>query len=385
MTARTISILGATGSVGASTLDLIRRNRGQWRIVALTANCSAEKLARLAREFDAQIAVVGDETCLPELREALSGSGIEPAGGADALCQAASRKVDLTVAAIVGCAGLAPTMAAIEQGGTIALANKEALVSAGAVMTAAVQRSGATLLPVDSEHNAIFQCLQGNDIEDVRWITLTASGGPFRTWNADQIAAATPKQAVAHPNWDMGAKISVDSATMMNKGLELIEAHYLFPVGLDRLRIVVHPQSVVHSMVEYRDGSSLAQLGPSDMRVPIASCLAWPQRMDTPCDPLDLARIGELSFFGPDEQLFPATRLARGAALAGGAAPAVLNAANEAAVAAFLSGKIGFTKIAVIVEQVLGCDMAGVPATLADVLAIDRLARVRAAEFMENC
>ncbi|HQA18252.1 MAG TPA: 1-deoxy-D-xylulose-5-phosphate reductoisomerase, partial [Novosphingobium sp.] len=277
MTCRSISILGATGSIGASTLDLIRRQREQWRVVALTANGNAADLARLAREFAAELAVVADEAALPALREALADSGIEAAGGADALVAAASLEADITVAAIVGCAGLAPTMAAIEQGRTVALANKEALVSAGDVMTAAVARHGTTLLPVDSEHNAIFQCLAGNDPAHVRSITLTASGGPFRDWSVQQLAAATPAQAVKHPNWDMGAKISVDSATMFNKGLELIEAHHLFPVGLDKLRIVVHPQSVVHSMVEYRDGSSLAQLGPSDMRVPIASCLAWPQ------------------------------------------------------------------------------------------------------------
>jgi len=385
LTVRTISILGATGSVGASTLDLIRRNRDEWRVVALTANSSAAELGKLAREFDAEIAVVSDETCLPQLREALSGSVVEAAGGISALCDAAGREVDLTIAAIVGCAGLAPTMAAIETGGTIALANKEALVSAGEVMTAAVARNGATLLPVDSEHNAIFQCLQGNDVTEVRWITLTASGGPFRTWNAEQLAAASPAQAVAHPNWDMGAKISVDSATMMNKGLEFIEAHHLFPVGLDRLRIVVHPQSVIHSMVEYRDGSTLAQLGPSDMRVPIASCLAWPKRMDTPCEPLDLPTIGELSFFAPDEQLFPATRLARDAVNAGGAAPAILNAANEVAVAAFLAGKIGFTKIAALVEQALNRNIPPAPASLEDVLAVDKQARGQMAEILESC
>ena len=381
---RSISILGATGSVGASTLDLIRREREKWRVVALTANCSAVELAKLAREFAAQIAVVGDESCLGELREALAGSGIEAAGGALALCEAAARPVDMTVAAIVGCAGLAPVMAAIEQGGTIALANKEALVSAGDVMIAAVAKHGATLLPVDSEHNAIFQCLAGNDIADVRWITLTASGGPFREWTQTQLDAATPAQAVAHPNWDMGAKISVDSATMMNKGLEFIEAHHLFPVGLDRLRIVVHPQSVIHSMVEYRDGSTLAQLGPSDMKVPIASCLAWPARMETGCQPLDLPAIGQLSFFAPDEERFPATRLAREAVHAGGAAPAILNAANEVAVAAFLSGKIAFTRIAAIVAQTLDCAISAAPATLAEVLSVDAEARRRAMQLLEN-
>ena len=376
---RTISVLGATGSIGASTLDLVRRNRENWRVVALTANGNAGELARLAKEFSAQVAVVADESKLPDLREALAGTGIEAAGGAAALVEAAARAAQMTVAAIVGCAGLAPTMAAIEQGGTIALANKEALVSAGEVMTAAVERHGATLLPVDSEHNAIFQCLQGGRTSDVRWITLTASGGPFRDWTWDQLVAATPAQAIKHPNWDMGAKISVDSATMFNKGLELIEAHHLFPVGLDRLRIIVHPQSIVHSMVEYRDGSTLAQLGPSDMRVPIASVLAWPQRMDTPCDPLDLAAIGELTFRQPDEERFPATRLAREAAHAGGAVPAVLNAANEVAVAAFLRGQISFTRIAAHVADVLESFAPPAPASLSDVLAVDAEARERAA------
>ena len=380
---RSISILGATGSVGASTLDLVRRNREHWRVVALTANCNAAELAALAREFGAALAVVGDEACLPELRDALAGSGIECAGGPQALVEAAARGADITVAAIVGCAGLAPVMAAIEQGGTIALANKEALVSAGEVLTAAVAKSGATLLPVDSEHNAIFQCLAGNRIEDVRRITLTASGGPFRTWSGVQLDAATPKQAVAHPNWEMGAKISVDSATMMNKGLEFIEAHHLFPVGLERIEIVVHPQSVIHSLVEYRDGSTLAQLGPSDMRVPIASCLAWPARMETPMAPLDLPALGTLTFEAPDEARFPATRLARDAAQAGGAAPAVLNAANEAAVAAFLAGKIGFTRIALTVERTLSRTLPPAPATLEEVLAVDREARVRADELLE--
>ncbi len=380
---RTISILGATGSIGASTLDLVRRNRGRWRVVALTANGNAAQLAGLAREFEAEIAVVAEESALPELRELLAGSGIEAAGGRAALCEAASRGADLSIAAIVGCAGLAPTMAAIEQGGSIALANKEALVSAGEVMTAAVARHGATLLPLDSEHNAIFQCLAGNDLRDVRAITLTASGGPFRQWTPERLRAATPQEAVKHPNWDMGAKISVDSATMMNKGLELIEAFHLFPVGLDRLRIVVHPQSVVHSLVEFRDGSTLAQLGPSDMRVPIASILAWPQRMETPCVPLDLANIGELTFFAPDETRFPATRIAREAAEHGGAAPAVLNAANEVAVAAFLAGQIGFTQIVVQAERMLARDLPSAPATLDEVLAMDAEARAHAQAMLE--
>ena len=380
---RTLSILGATGSVGASTLDLVRRQPGAWRIAALTANCQAAELAALAREFSAEIAVVADESCLSDLRAALAGSGIAAAGGAAALIEAAARPADLTMAAIVGCAGLAPTMAAIEQGRAVALANKEALVSAGDVMLDAVAQYGTTLLPVDSEHNAIFQCLAGSNLADVRSITLTASGGPFRDWSSAQLAAATPAQAVKHPNWAMGAKISVDSATMFNKGLELIEAHHLFPVGLDKLRIIIHPQSVVHSMVEYRDGSTLAQLGPSDMRVPIASALAYPARMDTPCAALDLAQLGELTFRAPDEARFPATALCRAAAEAGGAAPAVLNAANEIAVAAFLSGQIAFTRIAVMVAELMSRYSPAAPRSLDDVIAVDYAARAHARELLE--
>jgi 1-deoxy-D-xylulose-5-phosphate reductoisomerase len=382
---RSLTLLGATGSIGASTLDLVRRNRDDWQVDALTAQCSAVELAALALEFGAKLAVVGDERCLPELRDALGSSGIEVAGGRQALIEAAARPVDMTVAAIVGCAGLAPVMAAVERGGTIALANKEALVSAGEVLMQAVVRHGATLLPTDSEHNAIFQCLSAGRIEDVAKITLTASGGPLRTWTQAQLDAATPAEAVAHPNWSMGAKISVDSATMMNKGLEYIEAYHLFPVGLEKLGIVVHPQSVIHSMVEFRDRSTLAQLGPSDMRVPIASCLAWPQRMETPLAPLDLAAIGELTFFQPDEVRFPATRLAREAIRAGGSAPAILNAANEVAVAAFLAGQIAFTRIAALVEETLNrSNDAPRPASLAEVLDVDQSARMQAQRLLET-
>jgi 1-deoxy-D-xylulose-5-phosphate reductoisomerase len=382
---RSLTLLGATGSIGASTLDLVRRNRAHWQVEALTAQCSAAELAALAVEFDAKLAVVGDEACLPELRAALGSSGIAAAGGKQALVEAAMRPVDMTVAAIVGCAGLAPVMAAVERGGTIALANKEALVSAGEVLMQAVARHGATLLPTDSEHNAIFQCLNGNRIEDVAKITLTASGGPLRTWSAERLAVATPAEAVAHPNWSMGAKISVDSATMMNKGLEYIEAFHLFPVGLEKLAIVVHPQSVIHSMVEFRDRSTLAQLGPSDMRVPIASCLAWPQRMETPLAPLDLAAIGQLTFEPTNEALFPATRLAREAIRAGGAAPAILNAANEVAVAAFLAGQIRFTRIAALVEETLErSNNAPRPVSLGEVLAIDQSARLQARSLLES-
>jgi 1-deoxy-D-xylulose-5-phosphate reductoisomerase len=380
---RRLSILGATGSIGASTLDLVRRNRDAFRVVALTGHSNVAVLAALAREFDAELAVIADEALLPELRSALAGSGIASAGGAEALIEAAQRPADLTVAAIVGCAGLAPTMAAIEQGRTVALANKEALVSAGGVMTRAVAQHGTTLLPIDSEHNAIFQCLAGNDVSHVRWVTLTASGGPFRDWPLERLAHATPAEAVRHPNWSMGAKISVDSATMMNKGLEYIEAWHLFPVGVERLRVIVHPQSIIHSMVEYRDGTTLAQLGPSDMRVPIASALAWPARMATPCEPLDLAAIGTLTFRAPDETRFPATRLARDVVQAGGAAAAVLNAANEIAVAAFLAGQIAFTHIVQCCEDVLAAGLPAAPHCLDDVIAVDRAARARARECLE--
>jgi 1-deoxy-D-xylulose-5-phosphate reductoisomerase len=288
------------------------------------------------------------------------------------------------MAAIVGCAGLEPTLAALECGKTVALANKESLVSAGGLMMEAARASGATLLPVDSEHNAIFQCLAGADLAEVRRIILTASGGPFRTMPLDEMARVTPEQAVRHPNWSMGAKISVDSATMMNKGLELIEAGHLFPIGLDRIEILVHPQSVIHSLVEYRDRSTLAQLGSPDMRIPIAHALAWPQRMEGPSAPLDLASIGRLDFEVPDEVRFPALRLARAAGEAGGALPAVLNAANEIAVAAFLDRRIGFLDIASIVESTLSGYSGPDPRTIEDVLEIDRAARRIAADEMES-
>ncbi len=381
---RSLTLLGATGSVGASTLDLVRHCRDAWQIEVLTANSSALDLAQLALEFDAKLAVVGDEAALPALREALAGSGIEAAGGTRALCEAAARPVDLTVAAIVGCAGLGAVMAAAERGGTIALANKEALVSAGDILKSAAERWGATLLPTDSEHNAIFQCLAGNDIAEVRRIILTASGGPFRTLDAKALKTVTRAQALKHPNWSMGAKITIDSATMMNKGLEFIEAHYLFPVGQENIEIIVHPQSIVHSMVEYRDRSVLAQLGPSDMRVPIASCLAWPKRMETRLTPLDLAAIGTLTFEVPNEEFFPATRICREALIAGGCAPAILNAANEVAVAAFLEGRIGFMQITALVEETLATsDASDLPTSLDDVLAIDQMARRKTGEILE--
>ncbi|MBK6706499.1 MAG: 1-deoxy-D-xylulose-5-phosphate reductoisomerase [Sphingomonadales bacterium] len=381
---RTLSIFGATGSVGLSTLDLVRQHRDKYRVVALTANGNAADLARLAREFEPEVAVVADESAHPALKAALAGTPTKAAAGPVALIEAAQMGADWTMAAIVGCAGLPPTMAAIEAGKTVALANKEALVSAGDLMMAAVERSGATLLPVDSEHNAIFQCLAGGRIDQVRKITLTASGGPFRTHTLDQMCAVTPAQAVAHPNWDMGAKISVDSATMMNKGLELIEAHHLFPVGLDRLDIVVHPQSVIHSLVEYVDRSTLAQLGSPDMRIPIASTLAWPERLATSSEPLDLARIAKLEFEAPDIDRFPALRLARVAAEQGGAVPAILNAANEVAVAAFLAGQIGFLDIANVVSSTLDGYAPNAPHSLDHLFSIDAAARNYAKGLMEK-
>jgi 1-deoxy-D-xylulose-5-phosphate reductoisomerase len=375
MAPRSVSIFGATGSVGQSTLDLIGRDPESYDVFALTAGSDAVKLAAAAIEHRARLAVVADESRYAELKAALAGTGIEAAAGPAALVEATELGADWTMAAIVGCAGLAPTFAAIRKGRTVALANKEALVSAGAVMMEAVAQSGATLLPVDSEHNAIFQCLASGGIDAVSRITLTASGGPFRTLSREAMALVTPAQAVKHPNWSMGRKISIDSATMMNKGLELIEAWHLFPVGLERLSILVHPQSVIHSMVEYRDRSTIAQLGCPDMRVPIASALAWPARMDTPCQPLDLTSIGRLDFEPPDELRFPALRLAREAILAGGSAPAVLNAANEIAVAAFLDERIGFLDIGRIVEDVLARINMCPVASLDDVWTIDLSAR----------
>ena len=381
---RRVSIFGATGSVGMSTLDLIQRDPHAFEVVALTAHSDVEGLASAARQYGAQVAVIGDAARYGALRQALQGSGVEAAAGEQALVDAARAPVDWTMAAIVGCAGLRPTMAALKAGGTVALANKESLVSAGGLMMDAAKESGAVLLPVDSEHNAIFQCLAGNRLEDVARITLTASGGPFRALGREEMRDITPAQAVAHPNWSMGAKISVDSATMMNKGLELIEAAHLFPIGLDRIEILVHPQSIIHSMVEYRDRSTLAQLGSPDMRIPIASALAWPDRMATPCQPLDLARAGRLDFEAPDEERFPALRLARHAAEQGGAAPAILNAANEVAVAAFLKGAIGFLDIAMIVEDVLNRYSAPEPRGIDDVLEADAAARVLAGQVMER-
>jgi 1-deoxy-D-xylulose-5-phosphate reductoisomerase len=382
---KTVTILGATGSVGGSTLDLVEREPDRFQVLALTANCDAEKLAKAAIRTNAKRAVVADESCLGDLRAALAGTGIEAAGGSAALLEAAAMGADWTMAAIVGCAGLEPVMAAVEQGGMVVLANKEPLVSAGDVILAAAARHGATLLPADSEHNAIFQCFDFARANRVRRIILTASGGPFRDWPTEKMRSVTREQAVAHPNWSMGAKISVDSATMMNKGLELIEAARLFPVAHDRIEIILHRQSVIHSMVEYVDGSVLAQLGPPDMRTPIAHCLAWPDRMETPMAPLDLVAIGRLDFEAPDPVRFPALALAREALEAGGARPAILNAANEVAVAAFLARRIGFLEIAAIVADTLDRYDPPAPETLDAVLLVDGEARRLAGERVKDC
>jgi 1-deoxy-D-xylulose-5-phosphate reductoisomerase len=368
---RKVSILGATGSVGRSTLDLIEAAPERFEVTALTASSNVEKLAADARRTGAKLAVIADPTRLADLRVALAGSGIRAEAGPDALAEAAAGDADLVIAAIVGCAGLSPVMAAIAGGKTIALANKEALVTAGALMIDAAARSGATLLPVDSEHNAIFQCLAGQDRDRVARLILTASGGPFRALTSQEMARATPAQAIAHPNWSMGAKISVDSATMMNKGLELIEAHFLFGMAPERIDILVHPQSIVHSLVEYQDGSMLAQLGPSDMRVPIAHALAWPERMETQVQRLDLVAIARLDFEAPDEDRFPALRLARQALVEGGAAPIVLNAANEIAVAAFLDNSIHFLEISETVERALQTMNEPAPRSISEVIALD--------------
>jgi 1-deoxy-D-xylulose-5-phosphate reductoisomerase len=379
-----VAILGCTGSIGKSTLDLIERSPDKFEITALTAAVNVDALADAARRTNAKLAVVADESRLRELEDALQGSGCRTATGVDALVEAATGDSDLVMAAIVGCAGLRPTMAAVEAGKTVALANKEALVTAGDLMTEAAKTSGATLLPVDSEHNAIFQSLAGSRIDQVSRIILTASGGPFRTASAEAMRNATPAQAVAHPNWTMGAKISVDSATLMNKGLELIEAHYLFGLPSDRIDILVHPQSVIHSLVEFIDGSVLAQLGSPDMRIPIAYALAWPERMPTPAQRLDLAAIARLDFGEPDLERFPALRLSREALEAGGSAPAALNAANEVAVATFLDGKISFPDISKLVDMALQENESPAPRSIEDVFEIDRKVRTEVTAMIEE-
>jgi 1-deoxy-D-xylulose-5-phosphate reductoisomerase len=385
---RSLSILGATGSVGINTLDLVGRNPGMFEIEALTANSNVEELIRLARLHAARLAVVADERCYGALKAGLDGTGIEAAAGHAALVEAAQRPADCVMACIVGAAGLRPTLAAVEQGRRVALANKECLVSAGELFMAAVRKAGTELVPVDSEHSAAFQATADADPAAIERIILTASGGPFRTWTLEQLAHATPEQALCHPNWSMGRKISVDSATLMNKGLELIEAYHLFPVQPDQLEVVVHPQSIIHALVAYRDGSMLAQLASPDMRTPIALGLSWPARMTAPTKRLDLVELAQLTFERPDEGRFKSLGLARQAMRAGGLAPAALNAANEIAVDAFLAGRLGFLQIAELVAETIDLaeqrGLLGAGVDLANVLSIDTSARELALNLLDR-
>ena len=383
---RAITILGATGSIGASTLDLIKRAPHLYRVESISARRNAAALGKIAREVGARHAVVADHAAYRELKEALSGSRIEAASGEDALVEAAQRPADWVMAAISGSVGLKPTLAAIERGATVALANKECLVCAGGLFMRRAASTGATVLPVDSEHNAVFQALGAGNRADVRRAILTASGGPFRTWSKEAIRAATPEQALRHPNWVMGPKVTINSATLMNKGLEIIEAHHLFSLRSDEIDVLVHPQSVVHGLVEFRDGSVVAQLGSPDMRIPIAHCLAWPRRIDGPAARLDLAALRELTFEDPDLERFPALGLARRALETGGAAPTVLNAADEVAVGEFIAGRIGFPAIAALVEATL--ERAGAqglleePAGIDAALSVDHIARSLARDIL---
>jgi 1-deoxy-D-xylulose-5-phosphate reductoisomerase len=381
---RRVTILGSTGSVGRNTVDLIERHRGNYEVVALTAQHNVDLLVEQSLSLRPQLAVIGDANRFAPLKDALAGSKIEVAAGTSAIVEAAERPSDWVMAAIVGAAGLAPTLAAVRRGAIVALANKEALVCAGSIMMAEVSANGATLLPVDSEHNAIFQVFDFERRDSIESIILTASGGPFRELESEEMADVTPEQAVAHPNWDMGAKISVDSATLMNKGLELIEAHYLFSLPSDRIEVVIHPQSVVHSLVTHVDGSVLAQLGSPDMRTPIAYTLGWPDRIAAPSARLNLAEVARLTFEVPDERRFPGLALARHALQSGGCAPTILSAANEIAVHGFLARKIGFLDIVRIVERTLEQTPQASLESLDDVRAIDSAARDIAASLVDR-
>ncbi|WP_420415564.1 1-deoxy-D-xylulose-5-phosphate reductoisomerase [Roseibium sp.] len=379
-------MLGATGSIGQSAADLIARNPDRFEVVSLVANSSAKALAEMAISLNAKSAVLADPENFEDLKGLLVGTGIEASAGEAAVFEAADRDTDLVIGAIVGAAGLAPTMAAIKPGRRIALANKECLVCAGDLFMAKIAAAGAEILPVDSEHNAIFQVFEAAEPDSVEKVILTASGGPFRTFALKDMAQVTPQQALKHPNWDMGARISIDSATMMNKGFEVIEAYHLFPIESDQLEVLVHPQSAVHGLVQYRDGSLLAQLGSPDMRTPIAHCMAYPRRMEAPVQRLDLASLGSLTFEKPDLARFPALRLALEALRSGGQAPAVLNAADETAVAAFLKGAIGFMDIPAAVEETLNAFAASgeisAAGSVEDVLNVDRGARQWTADWI---
>lgn len=372
-----VTILGATGSIGRSTADVLRQHPDRYRVAAVVAGRDAPALARMAREFRVGFAALADGRKLGELRAELSGSGIACGAGASAVQEAAEHEAELVVAAICGTAGLAPTHAALKRGRRIALANKESLVCAGAAFMGEAARVGAIILPLDSEHNALSQAIGSGHVDDIVTMTVTASGGPFRTWPLERMRGATAADTAKHPTYSMGAKINVDSASLMNKGLELIEAHHLFGIAPDRLEVVVHPQSIVHGLVHWRDGAVTAGLAHPDMRIPIANCLGAERRIDLDAPRLDLAAIGSFTFEAPDEARFPCLGLARQALVAGGAAPAVLNGANEIAVEAFLGGRIGFLDIAGIVEETCRRDVAarGAPATVAEALEIDDEAR----------
>ncbi|MGD9923913.1 MAG: 1-deoxy-D-xylulose-5-phosphate reductoisomerase, partial [Pseudorhodoplanes sp.] len=376
---RAISILGATGSIGMSTLDLLVRNRDRFRVQSVTAQRNAEGLAKAAITLGARFAAIAQPAAYGALKSALSGTAIEAAAGDEAVIEAAARPADLVMASISGAAGLAPTMAAIERGTTVAIANKECLVCAGALFMRRAAARGTTILPVDSEHNALFQALGAGRRCDVRRLILTASGGPFRTWTAEAVRNATVEQALRHPNWSMGAKVTIDSATLMNKGLELIEAHHLFQTPARDIDVFVHPQSIVHGIVEFRDGSLVAQLGAPDMRIPISHCLGWPERLAEPARWLRLEELASLTFEPPDLVRFPALRIARTALEEGAGAPTVLNAANEVAVAEFLAGRLGFAAIPALVEATLDAaarkGMVREPASVEEALALDRTAR----------
>ena len=394
MLRRSVAVLGSTGSVGVSTLDLLAHARAggeaEVEVLALAAGRNVALLAEQALTWRPRLAVVSDEACYPELKARLAGTGVETACGEVGVIAAATCGAEWVMAAIVGAAGLAPTLAAARSGAIVALANKESLVCAGPALLAAARDAGGMVIPVDSEHSAIFQVLQPAGSSRVARLILTASGGPFRSWSREAMAAATPEQAVAHPNWNMGAKISVDSATMMNKGLEMIEASYLFETPESKVEVLVHPQSVVHSLVEYQDGSTLAQLGPPDMRAPIACAFAWPDRLPWPAPRLDLPAIGALTFEAPDPERFPALDLARQALKAGEGAPAALNAANEAAVAAFLDRRIGFLDIAAAVAETLERmaargDLSGAQGDAVEqAMRVDRNARRIAAQVLSH-
>jgi 1-deoxy-D-xylulose-5-phosphate reductoisomerase len=383
---RTVTLLGATGSIGASTVDLIKRDCNRFRVEAVTAHRNVPRLAGVAREVGARFAAVGDPAVFPELKDALSGTGIEVGAGEEAVIEAAQRPADWVIGAITGSAGLKPTIAAAGRGAIVALANKETLVCAGSLFMRHAAASGATILPVDSEHNALYQAMRGSRREDVRRVILTASGGPFRTASAAAMKAATLEQALKHPNWSMGPKVTIDSATLMNKGLEVIEAHHLFALPAEQIDVLVHPQSIVHSLVEYCDGSMIAQLGSPDMRIPIAYCLAWPERIAGPAQRLDLARAATLTFEEPDVVRFPALRLARHALKAGGAAPTVLNAANEVAVAEFMARKLTFSGIAALVEATLSAAQrlgwTKEPQNVEEALFVDHNSRMLARDML---